>query len=87
MAEVVNWIQVKSCILCIKKLMLKARQTNPGSPPELIRQYQVIENILHLYSQFPLPNDNYFIRNIPKALGFSIADSWTNVKKLLKRKT
>ena len=69
------------------KLALKARQTNPDSPPELIRQYQVVVNVLVYYSRSarrrgPIPNNDYFLGN-----GFSIVDGWTNVKKLLKRRT
>ena len=74
-----------------KKLALKARQRNPDFPPELRRQYQVVSNILSHYSlssrhRPAIPNDNYFFRNVHKASGFSIIDSWTNVKRLLKRK-
>ena len=78
-----------------KKLTLKARQTNPDSPPELIRQYQVVINVLKHYSRPPFerpaaPSDDYFFRNLhktPTSSRFSIVDSWTNVKKLLKRTT
>ena len=74
-----------------KKLTLKARQTNPDSPPELIRRYQVVVNVLKHYSESPRPvlsNDDFFFRNLPKApTRFSIVDIWTNVKKLLKRRT
>ena len=74
-----------------KKLILMARQTNPDSPGELIRQYQVVANILRYYARSShrrpaIPNDNYF-RNVDNAHGFSIVDSWTNLKKLLKRRT
>jgi hypothetical protein len=79
-----------------KKLTLKARQENPESPPELIKQYRVVVNVLRHYSypshQRPaITNDDYF-RNIPKAPaseaghGFSIVDRWKKVKKLLKRR-
>ena len=77
-----------------KKLTLKAKQSIPDSPPELIRQYQVVINVLKHYSRPPFdrpaaPNDDYFFRNLHKTptSGFSIVDSWTNVKKLLKRRT
>jgi hypothetical protein len=75
-----------------KKLTLKARQRNPDSPPELIRQYQVVDNVLDHYSlslrrRPAIPNDDYFFKNVHKEPGFSIVDSWTNVKKLLKRRT
>jgi hypothetical protein len=76
-----------------KKLTFKARQTNPGSPPKLIRQYQIVINVLNHYSRssrrrpaIPKP-DNYFRQNVHKAPGFSIVDSWTNVKELLKPRT
>ena len=64
-----------------KKLTLKARQTNPDSPRELIREYQAVFNVLNHYfggytSESATPND-----------GISTVDRWTNVKKLLKRKT
>jgi len=75
MERVVNWMQ-----------------RNPDSPPKLIRQYQVVVNILKHYSNTrrrrrrrpPTPSDDYF-RNVHKATGFSIVNSWTNVKKLMKR--
>jgi hypothetical protein len=75
-----------------KNLTLKARQENPGSPPELIRQYQVVTNVLHHYLlssgyRVVIPNDDYFFLNVHKAPRFSIVVSWTNVKKLLKRRT
>ena len=89
--NVVNWMQVNYCILCIKRLTLKARQTNPHSPPELIRQYQVASNFLFHYSRSSsfrpaVPDDSYFFRNVHKASGFSIIDSWMNLKKLLNRR-
>jgi hypothetical protein len=90
--KVVNWMRVKSCILFRRNLTLKARQTNPGSPPELVRRYQVVVNVLHHYSR-PLrcrpaiPNDNFFISNVHKGPGFSIVDRWTNMKMSLKRRT
>ena len=75
-----------------KKLTLKARQKNPDSPPELIRQYQVVFNVLDHYwhsssrgSGIPM-SDDYF-RNVHKAPGISIVGSRMNVKKLLKRRT
>ena len=75
-----------------KKLKLKARQTNPDSPPELIRQYQVVVNVLDHYSRsssrgsaIPI-SDDYF-RNVHKAPGITIVGRWMNVKKLLKRGT
>ena len=75
-----------------KKLTLKARQTIPDSPPELIRQYQVVVNVLKHYSlssstRPAIRNDDFFFQNLYKAPRFSIVDSWTNVKKLLKRST
>ena len=75
-----------------KNLTLMARQTNPDSPPELIRQYQVVANVLKHYSLNPharpaIPNDDYFFCNSHKVPRFSIVNSWTNVKKLLKRRT
>jgi hypothetical protein len=74
------------------KLTLKASQRNPDSPPELIRRYQVVVNVLRHYSlslqdRPAIPNDDYFFSNVPGAPGFSIIDSWTNVKKLLKWST
>jgi len=65
---------------------------NPDSPPELIRQYQVVVNVLEHYSlpsdrRPAIRNDGYFFRNVHKESGFSIVGSWTNVKKLLKRRT
>ena len=75
-----------------KELILKPRQTNPDSPQELIRQYQVIVNVLYHFSRssrhrpaIPKPDD--YFRNVHKGPGFSIVDSWTNVKELLKRRT
>jgi hypothetical protein len=70
-----------------------ARQRNPDCPPgELIRQYQVVVNILKHYSlpsdrRPVIRNDDYFFRNVHKESGFSIVGSWTDVKKLLKRRT
>jgi hypothetical protein len=76
-----------------KKLTLKARQTDPGSPPELIGQYQVVINVLSHYSPSShrkpaIPKfDNYFRQNVHKAPGFSFMDSWTNAKEFLKQRT
>ena len=74
-----------------KNLTLKAKQSIPDSPPELIRQYQVVINVLKHYSRPPfnrpaLPNDDFYFRNLYKPR-FSIVNSWTNMKKLLKRRT
>ena len=75
-----------------KKLTLMTGQRNPDSPPELIRRYQVVVNVLNHYSHSSRRRpaiskpDNYF-RNVRKVPGFSVVDSWTNVKKLLKRRT
>ena len=73
-------------------MTLKATQTNPDSPPELIRQYQVLINVLKHYSCSPffrpaIRNDKFFFRNLYKNPRFSIVESWTNVKKLLKWRT
>ena len=76
-----------------KKLTLKAWQTYPDSPPELIGQYQVIINVLNHYSRSSrrkpaIPkSDDYFRQNVHKAPGFSIIGSWTNVKEVLKQRT
>ena len=75
-----------------KKLTLKARQTNPDYPPELIRKYQVVANVLIHYrfyepfesSRPSFCNDDYFFRGVHKAPGFSIIDTWKKVKKSLK---
>jgi hypothetical protein len=69
-----------------KKLTLKVKQRNPDSPPELIRQYQLVDNVLDYYSRSlddrpANSNDDYFFRNLHKAHGFSFLDSWTNVLK------
>ena len=75
-----------------KKMSLKSRQRNPDSPPELIRHYQIVVNVLDHYSgcsrfwgNIQVPEPDYF-KNVRKAPRFSIVDSWKNVKKLLKRK-
>jgi hypothetical protein len=56
-----------------EKLTLKARQDSkseyPDSSPKLIRQYQVVINVLRHYSSLLLfrpaiPNDIYFFRNV-----------------------
>jgi len=73
--------------------VLNWMQTNPDSPTELIRQYQVVINVLDHYRprrrwRYVEPqNDDYFLRNVHKAPGLSIVDSWTNVKRLMKRRT
>ena len=90
--NVVDWMQVKSCILCRRNWHLKARQTNPDSPPGLIRRYQVVVNVLKHYSLSPharpaIRNDNSFFRDLYRAPRFSNVNSWTNAKKLLKRRT
>lgn len=90
MEKVVNWIQVNSYPMQ-KKLRLKTRQTNPNSPPKLIRQYQVVVYVLDHYSRPSprrpaVPNGDYF-RNVHKTPGFSVVDCWTSVKRLLKRRT
>ena len=64
-----------------RKLKLKARQANPDSPLELIRQYQVVVNVLKHYSlpSFTRPaihNDRYFLKNVQKAPRSSIVDCW-----------
>jgi hypothetical protein len=87
--DVVNWMQVNSCILMQEKLISKTRQKNPDSPRKLIKQYQVIANIIHYYSRSsrrrgPIPN---FFKNVHKMPRFSIVDCWTNVKKFLKQGT
>ena len=76
-----------------KKLILKATQTYPDFPPKLIRQYQVVAHVIRYYSlpssirRPAIPNEAFFLRNLYKAPRFSIVDSWTNVKKLLKGRT
>ena len=75
-----------------EKLTLKARQTNPDSPRELIRQYQIVANVLKHYSRFShrrpaIPKSDYYFRNLHKMPKFSIVDIWTNVKGLLKQRT
>ena len=91
--NVVYWMQVKSCILlCGRNWYLKLRQANPDFPPELIRQYQLVINVLKHYSlpKYNRPvihDDRYFFQNVHKAPRSSIVDSWTSVKKLLRRWT
>ena len=85
--NVVDWMQVKSCILCRINWHFKARQTNPDSPTGLIRRYQVVVNVLKHYSVSPLARPaNLFPGILKKAHRFSIVDIWTNMKKLLKRR-
>ena len=90
--KVVRWLQVNCLYPMQKKLTFNARQENPDTPPELIIRYQVVVNVLRHYS-YPLHrrpairNDRYFFKNVHKAPGFSIIDSWTYVKKLLNRRT
>ena len=71
-----------------KKSTLKARQTSPDSPRELIRQYQVVVNVLSHYSRRGvIPKPDHYFRIVHKAPVFSIVDSWRNVKELLKQRT
>ena len=68
-----------------RKLTLKATQKNPDSPPKLIRQYQVVVNVLGLpLDDWPPIRRDIHWYEVPEA-GFSIVDKWmAKVKKLLK---
>lgn len=68
-----------------KKLTLKARQTDPDSPPDLLGQYQVVVDVLNYYLLSPperysiTVSDEYFRRNVPKAPGL-----WLTVRRMRK---
>ena len=75
-----------------KKLAINARQTNPDSPPELIRQYQIVVNVLAHYSRSSrrrpaVPKSDDYFRNVHKGLDSQPLAVGPNMKRLLKWRT
>ena len=64
--KVLKWLKVNFNIM-LKRLTLKARQTNPYTPSELIRQYQVVVSILEHFSRFSdsRPYDPNGVQKVP----------------------